>query len=283
MTNNHPKWSWEIKPGTTWLGTGFRELLSYKDLLLRLVRKEFLTSYQQTLLGPFWVLLQPILTVLTYVLVFNKVIGIPTDGVPSFLFYLIGITLWNLFSELFLHTSLTFQHNFAIFSKVYFPRILAPLSTLLLTGVRFLIQLLLLIVVLIYCYFSNKIQLNLNHIFLVIPVIIITSGIGFGAGLIFSILTVKYKDLTNLLQLFIRLLMFVCPIFYSLSMVPDKQKWLVNLNPLSSQFEFFRYAFLGKGQISEIQFLYSGVFMILIVVSGVLIFNKLTDKLMDVA
>ncbi len=202
---------------------------------------------------------------------------------PSFLFYLIGIILWNLFADLFLSTSLTFQQNISIFSKVYFPRILAPLSTLLLNGLRFLIQLLLLIIVLIYCYFTNKIQLNLSHIILIIPVIIITSGIGFGAGLIFSILTVKYKDLTNLLQLFIRLLMFVCPIFYSLSMVPDKLKWLVNLNPLSSQFEYFRYAFLGKGQISAFSFIYSGVFMILLVIAGVLIFNKLTDKLMDVA
>jgi lipopolysaccharide transport system permease protein len=118
---------------------------------------------------------------------------------------------------------------------------------------------------------------------MVVPVIIVTSGIGFGAGLIFSVLTVKYKDLTNLLQLFIRLLMFVCPIFYSLSMVPDKHKWLVNLNPLSSQFEMFRYSFLGKGYVSGSQFIYSSVFMILLVVAGILIFNKLTDKLMDVA
>ncbi|MBA2562696.1 MAG: ABC transporter permease [Chitinophagaceae bacterium] len=283
MTDNQPKWSWEIKPETTWLGSGFRELLSYKDLLFRLVRKEFLTSYQQTLLGPFWVLLQPILTVITYVLVFNKVIRIPTDGVPPFLFYIIGITLWNLFSELFLNTSLTFKNNVSIFSKVYFPRILAPLSTLLLSGIRFLIQLLLLVIVLMYCYFSNKLQLNLSNIFLILPVIIITSGIAFGAGLILAILTVKYKDLTNLVRLFIRLLMFVCPIFYSLSMVPAKHQWLVNLNPLSSQFEFFRYAFLGRGQISGLQFIYSGVFMILLVIAGIAIFNKFTDKLMDVA
>ena len=281
MKDNKPKW--EIKPETTWLGSSLKELLSYKDLLIRLVRKEFLTSYQQTLLGPFWVLLQPILSVLTYVLVFNKVIGIPTDGVPSFLFYLIGITLWNLFSELFLSTALTFKQNIAIFSKVYFPRILAPVSTLLLNGLRFLIQLLFLIIVLIYCYFTHKVQLNLSYVFMVVPVIIVTSGIGFGAGLIFSVLTVKYKDLTNLLQLFIRLLMFVCPIFYSLSMVPDKHKWLANLNPLSSQFESFRYAFLGKGYVSGSQFIYSSVFMILILAAGILIFNKMTDKLMDVA
>ena len=279
----NPKWTWEIKPETTWLGPGLKELLSYKDLLLRLVRKEFLTSYQQTLLGPFWVLLQPILSVITYVLVFNKVIGLPTDGVPPFLFYLIGIVLWNLFSELFLSTSLTFKQNISVFSKVYFPRLLAPLSTLLLNGVRFFIQLLFLIIVLIYCYFTNKVQLNVSHVYVAIPVIIVTAGIGFGAGLIFSVLTVKYKDLTNLLQLFIRLLMFVCPIFYSLSMVSDKHKWIANLNPLSSQFEFFRYAFLGKGYVSGSQFIYSSVFMILLVAGGILIYNKLTDKLMDVA
>lgn len=283
MTDNQSKWSWEIKPETTWLGTGLRELLSYKDFLLRLVRKEFLTSYQQTLLGPFWVLLQPILTVITYVLVFNKVIGIPTDGIPPFLFYLIGITLWNLFSELFLSTSSTFQQNLSIFSKVYFPRILSPISMLFLSGIRFLIQLLFLIIILLYCYFTNKVQLNLSHIYLVIPLVIITMGIAFGAGLIFSVLTVKYRDLNNVMQLFIRLFMFVCPIFYSLSMVPEKKKWMVNLNPLSSQFEFFRYALLGRGEISGLQFIYSGGFMILIVIAGVLIFNKITDKLMDIA
>jgi lipopolysaccharide transport system permease protein len=283
MRDNQARWSWEIKPETTWLGSNFRELLSYKDLLFRLVRKEFLKSYQQTLLGPFWVLLQPILTVITYVVVFNKVIGFPTDGVPSFLFYLTGITLWNLFSELFLNTSSTFQQNLAIFSKVYFPRILAPLSMLLLSGIRFLIQLLFLMIVLLYCYFTNKVELHLSHIYLIIPVIAITIGIGFGAGLIFSVFTVKYKDLNNVMQLFIRLFMFICPIFYSLSMVPEAKKWMVNLNPLSAQFESFRYAILGKGQISFSQLLYSTGFMMLIVVAGVLIFNKISDKLMDIA
>jgi lipopolysaccharide transport system permease protein len=283
MTDNQSKWTWEIKPETTWLGPGYRELLSYKDLLLRLVRKEFLKSYQQTLLGPLWVLLQPILTVITYVLVFNKFIGFPTDGVPSFLYYLVGITLWNLFSELFLNTALTFQQNLAIFNKVYFPRILAPLSMLLLTGVRFFIQLIFLIAVLLYCYFTNQVQLNLIHIYFVIPVIIITAGIGFGAGLIFSVFTVKYKDLTNVMQLFIRLFMFVCPIFFSLSMVPENKKWMVHLNPLSAQFECFRYAILGKGQVSGLQLIYSGTFMMLIVVAGILIFNKISDKLMDIA
>ena len=144
MRERQPDWEWEIKPQTTWLGVSFKELYSYKDLLFRLVRKEFLMYYHQTLLGPFWLLLQPILTVFTYVLIFNKVIRLPTDGIPPFLFYLSGITLWNLFSDIFLGTSTTFAQNAHIFSKVYFPRIIAPLSIVLVQCARFLIQLLLL-------------------------------------------------------------------------------------------------------------------------------------------
>ena len=276
------QWDWEIKPDTTWLGISIKELISYKDLLFRLVRKEFLSSYQQTLLGPFWIILKPLLTVLTYVLVFNKVIGISTQGIPSFLYYLVGITLWNLFSELFLTISRTYMSNIAVFSKVYFPRLIMPLSTLLLQSLLFGIQLLLLIVVLCYFNFTHQINLNGLHMLMAIPAILITAGIGFGAGLVFAILTVKYKDLFSLMQLIMNLLMFVCPVFYSLVLVPAKLKWLVNINPLSNQFEIFRYALLGSGEISGIQIIYSSVFMIAIVTFGILLFNKMGDKLMDV-
>ena len=276
------QWEWEIKPQTSWLGVSLKELYSYKDLLFRLVRKEFLASYQQTLLGPFWVILQPILTVLTYVLVFYKVIGLSTQGVPAFLYYLTGITLWSLFSDIFLATSATFSQNIHVFSKVYFPRIIAPISIMLLHFLRFLIQLLLLIVVLLYYYFTNKVELYPGSIPLIIPAIIITVGIGFGAGLIFSILTAKYKDITSLLQVIVRLLMFVCPIFYSIAMVPENIQWLVNLNPLTSQFELFRYAFLEKGQFTDWQLVYSTIAMIVLVAMGVLWFNKMSDKLIDV-
>ena len=238
------------------MGVSIKELLSYKDLLFRLVRKEFLSSYQQTLLGPFWVLLKPLLTVLTYMLVFTKVMRVSTEGVPPFVYFLIGITLWNLFSDIFLFTAKTFMQNQSIFSKIYFPLIFG---------------------------FTGQVHLNFNNILISIPVIVITAGIGFGAGLVFAILTAKYKDLFALLQLIISLLMFVCPIFYSLSMVPQKVKWIVNINPLSSQFEMFRYAFLGKGEISGLQFLYSTVFMGLLVTFGVLLFNKMSDQLMDIA
>ncbi|MDF2188464.1 ABC transporter permease [Paraflavitalea sp. CAU 1676] len=276
------KWEWEINKRTTWLGASLRELYQFKDLLFRLVRKDFLSSYQQTLLGPFWVLLQPILTVLTSVLIFSKIIGVSTDGVPPLLYYLAGITLWNLFSEIFLATAVTFTQNAQVFSKVYFPRIIVPLSVVMLSGLRFLIQLLLLFIALMYYYFTGDISLPGSIILLAIPVVIATAGIGLGAGLIFSIFTAKYRDFLGLLQIILRLLMFVCPIFYPMSIVPQKLKWIMSLNPLSTQFELFRYAVLGKGLFTTGEVLYSMSFMVILVAGGLLLFNKIGDKLIDV-
>jgi lipopolysaccharide transport system permease protein len=274
-------WEWEITKKTPWFGASFRELYSFRDLLVRLVRKEFLMYYQQTLLGPLWMIIQPVLTVFTWVLIFDKVIGLDTQGVPSFLFYLTGITLWSLFSDIFLGTSGTFSSNAHIFSKVYFPRIIAPLAILLLHLLRFLIQLLLLIIVLAWYNFTGRYPTDGNWL-ISIPIIIMTAGTAFGAGLIFSVFTAMYRDLLNLQQLLVRLLMFLCPIFYALSMVPSDKKWLVSLNPLSSFFEAFRVAFIGKGNVSLQDLLYSAVWMVIVVTIGVLLFNKRSDKLMDV-
>jgi lipopolysaccharide transport system permease protein len=274
-------WEWEITRKTPWFSASFKELYSFRDLLFRLVRREFLMYYQQTLLGPLWMIIQPILTVLTYVLIFDKVIGLETQGVPPFLFYLTGITLWSLFSDVFQGTSGTFTQNAHIFSKVYFPRIIAPVAILLLHLLRFLIQLLLLIIVIGYYYFTGKYHPD-NNWALSIPVIFMTAATAFGAGLIFSVFTAMYRDLGNLQQLLIRLLMFLCPIFYALSMVPGDKKWLVSLNPLSSFFEVFRFAFIGKGTVSLNELIYSAIWMLVLVVIGVLLFNKRGDKLMDV-
>lgn len=282
MIEKQAQWDWEIKPQTTWLGASFKELYAYKDLMFRLVRKDFLTSYQQTLLGPLWVLLQPILTVVIYVLVFYKVIGLKTDDVPPFLFYLIGITLWNLFSDVFINTASTFSQNARIFSKVYFPRIIVPISVMIVHSTRFLIQLLLLVVVLFYYYFRGRTGLHIGGALWALPAVILTAFIGLGTGLIFSILTAKYRDLLSMIALMIRLLMFVCPIFYYMQMVNPKYKWLVYLNPLSAPFEIFRYAFIGKGEISLIQLGYSTLCMLILVITGVLFFNKTGDKLIDV-
>jgi len=282
MLEKQVHWEWEIKKETSWLGVSLKELYSYKDLLFRLVRKDFLASYQQTLLGPFWAVLQPILTVLIYVLVFHQMMRVSTDGIPPILYYLAGITLWNLFSDIFLGTSVTFLGNIYIFSKVYFPRIITPLSGMFLHWIRFLIQLVLFAVFLMYYYLSGQITLHLGYVWLVIPVLIITSGIALGSGLIFSILTAKYRDLQNIIQLILRLLMFVCPLIYSLNSVSPKLRLLVMSNPLSSQFESFRLALLGKGYVTELQFFYSLAMMLLMLAVGLLFFNKMGDKLIDV-
>jgi lipopolysaccharide transport system permease protein len=282
MSDKHLNWDWEINKKTSWLGLSLKELLGYKDLLFRLVRKDFLASYQQTLLGPFWVVIQPLLTVFTYVLVFDKVIGVPTEGVPPFVYYLTGITLWSLFTDIFFGTATTFTQNVQVFSKVYFPRIVVPASIVLLHSLRFVFQLLLLMVVLLYYYFTGKVALHPTHMLLSLPAIVTMAGMGLGAGLIFSILTAKYRDLLSLMQLGIRLLMFVCPIFYSLALVPEKYKGLVSANPLAAQFELFRFAIIGKGEVSMPYLTYSVIVMLLLVTGGILLFNKTGDKLIDV-
>ncbi|HEY9363115.1 MAG TPA: ABC transporter permease [Chitinophagaceae bacterium] len=282
MTNEKVQLQWEIKPQTPWLGASLKELISYKDLLFRLVRKEFLTSYQQTLLGPLWVLIQPILTVLTSVLIFNKIIGIPTDGIPPVLYYLAGITLWNLFADIFSNTSLTFIQNEKVFSKVYFPRIISPVSIVILNLLRFGIQLIFLVLAILYYHFTDQIELHLSTWIISIPVIVFTVFMGLGAGLFFSVITAKYRDLTHLLQLLIRLLMFICPIFYPMSIVSPKYKWLMNLNPLSTQFELYRYAFLGTGNVDVWQIGYSIIATLVLFGGSVLLFNRMSDKLIDV-
>jgi lipopolysaccharide transport system permease protein len=275
-------WDWEIKPKTSWWNINLSELYSYKDLILQLTRKDFLGQYQQTLLGPFWVVLQPLLSVFVYVLVFNNVIGISTGDVPPFLFNLIGITLWNLFSEIFLQTSKTFSQNGDVFNKVYFPRIIVAISTFWLQLQLFSINLLLLFAIYIYYVITGIVDYDLGKLILILPIIIITAGIGFGGGLIFSVLTAKYRDLMSLIQLLIRLLMFACPIFYTLSMVPKSVQWFVVINPLSSLFEYFRYAFIGTGSLDILLLSYSIGFMILIVCFGIMLFNKMSDKLIDI-
>lgn len=281
MKQDDTAWDWEIRPQTTWLGTSFKELVSYRELLQRLVRKEFLATYQQTLLGPLWVVIIPLFTVLTYVVVFNKIMGFATQGVPPLLYYLTGITLWNLFADTFLAIVPTFSQNAQIFTKVYFPRIIVPLSVAALQLIRFAVQLLLLAIVASYFVITNKVSLPLDGILYALPAVFVTAGFAIGSGLIFSIITTKYRDLQALLQFGIRLLMFFCPIFFAYNMTSSKYAWLVALNPLSILFEYFRYAFTGIGYLGGPEFLYSVLATVVVLVAGMLLFNKSGDKLID--
>jgi lipopolysaccharide transport system permease protein len=276
------KWEWEIRPRSNWFRLNLRELFSYKDLLLRMVRRDFLTLYQQTLLGPLWVILQPLLTVVTYILIFDKVMGIPTNGVPSFLFYLTGLTLWNLFADIFVSTAAIFNENANVFRKVYFPRMVVPLATSLLHILRLCIQLALLIIVILFYHFTGRYQVDAGTWIIAVVPLVMAAGIGLGCGLIFSVMTARYRDLQNLLHLMVRLLMFVSPIFFALSFVPEKYQWVISLNPLSPLFELFRYAFLGKGVFTAWQLAYSAGALLVLLLGGAVLFTKKADTLVDV-
>lgn len=280
---NKTEWDWEIRPRSTWLGNSWSELVAYKDLLFGLVRKDFLGAYQQTLLGPAWIILSPLLTVLVYILVFVKIIGLTTAGVPSFLFFLSGITLWNLFSDMFLSTSNIITTNIGVFSKVYFPRLIAPLATVLLNLVKFLVNAGFLLLALAFFAVGGDVEVSfLRLLLLVIPVLVV-SGTAMGFGLIFSIITVKYRDLNGFIQILLRLFMFVCPVFYAQATIPVKYAGLVAWNPLAMQFELFRYALYGVGEVNAAGIIYGLAFMLLVLLAGILLFNKMSERVVELA
>jgi lipopolysaccharide transport system permease protein len=275
-------WDWEITSKTTWSGT-VQELFRYRNLLTRLVRKQFLVNYQQTILGPLWILLQPLLTLLTFVFVFGNLLGISTNGVPPLLFYFCSILLWNYYSESFADVAFTFIYHEDLFRKVYFPRIVIHISYLCTHFLRTMVQLVLFIIVLSIYWIFNDLPVNITGWILFTPLVfIMIAGLSLGFGLIFSVLAGKYRDLANLIYLIVRLAMFVTPVIYPVSSIRPDIQWLVQLNPLSPLFEVFRYAFFADGSFTISQLLYSILFTIIILLSGVYIFNRQGQKLMDV-
>lgn len=283
MSANDKKWDWEIQSKTTWMGSRVEELWAYRHLLVGLVRRDFLLNYQQTVLGPFWILFQPIMTLVTYVIVFDKLVGIPTGTVPPVLFYLSGIVLWNLFSDGFNGTSATFRDNAHIFSKVYFPRLIMPLSQLSTHFLRFLFQMILLLLVIAYYFLFEEVSIQVTPWLITFPfVIILTNVFALSLGLLFSVVTAKYRDLTNLVGLGIRLLMFLTPVIYSVDYIPEKVRWIVLINPLTPLFELFRLSLLGEGTVTLPQLTYSLLFIFFFFIGSMLIFNKQGDKLIDV-
>lgn len=279
----HPRkgWTWEIKPESFWLQWRLPELWGYRHLLLRIVRRDFLIHHQQTLLGPLWIVFQPLIVLVMYVLIFEKAVGLSTDGVPPVLFYLSGIILWNLFSECFTGTAFTFIQNGSLFGKVYFPRLIIPLSAVVGNILRFGIQCSVFFLMLLLVE-PARLLVAPEWVWSLVFSVAVTSGFGLGLGLVFSILTAKYRDLVNVIHLIVRLLMFATPVIYPLSIVhPDVRIWM-NLNPLCSLVEFFRFGFLGAGTFTGWQLLYSLICMVLLILTGSLLFNKFGNKLQDV-
>ena len=276
-------WDWEIGSKTSFWSHSLQELWNYRHLLAGLVRRHFLLNYQQTVLGPFWILFQPILTLVTYLLVFTKLVGLSTGNVPPVLFYLAGIILWNFFNDSFTNTSGTFKEHAHVFSKVYFPRIIMPVSVICTQFLRFALQFLLLIGVMAYYSLAGKFHLPTTYWLLTLPFIILNVGIfSLGLGLIFSVLTAKYRDMNNLVQLGVRLLMFLTPVIYPLATISANVRWVVQLNPLTALFELFRLSLLGEGSIAPAHLFYSSSFSFSLLAAAWLLFNKQGDKLIDI-
>lgn len=276
-------WNTEIKPRMGLFDIDFKEIWRYRDLLTMFVKRDIITQYKQTILGPLWFFIQPILTTLMYMVVFGGIAGISTDGLPQPLFYLSGICLWQYFSTCLNTTSSTFTANAGIFGKVYFPRLIVPLSTVTSNLLRFFIQLLLFIVVYLYYVIFTDVNVAPNSYILLFPVLIIMlAGLALGFGILFSSLTTKYRDLTFLLAFFVQLWMYATPIIYPLSTITnEKLKLVMSLNPITSIVEAFKYSVLGVGSFSWWSLGYSFGFMVVLLVVGIVIFNRVQRSFMD--
>lgn len=273
-------WDWEVKRKQPWLRLGVRELFRYKNLVLRFSKRDLLAGYQQTLIGPLWVIIQPLLTTLTYVLIFSRVARIGTDDVPPLLFYLPGIIMWNYFSECLNGTMNTFQHNAHIFNKVFFPRLAVPVSQVLTSSFRMIIQLLVFFT--IYGIYMFNYDLGVNNAVILLPVsLLLCAGFALGAGLMISIATAKYKDLDAVVQFVLRLFMFAAPVVYSSTIIPEEWKWLFWLNPLTPAIETIRYAFFGTPALSWSALLISMASVMFLLVVGLVVFKRNEVRVMD--
>jgi lipopolysaccharide transport system permease protein len=284
MSENSKKeysWDFRIQAFDTPFKFGFKEVWSYKDLLMLFVKRDIVTVYKQTLLGPLWFFIQPILTTITFMFVFGNLAGISTDGIPQILFYLSGITIWNYFNELLTQTSKTFTENAPIFGKVYFPRLILPLSKVISNLLKFGIQFgLFLIVLTVFLIKGSDISPNFHIIF--VPILLLMmGGIGLGFGLISSALTTKYRDLTFLITFGVQLLMFASPVIYPMSSLSPEYQQILWFNPLTSILEAFKYSFLGSGYFEWQWLAYSGGFTLFILALGALIFNKIEKSFID--
>jgi lipopolysaccharide transport system permease protein len=274
-------WTEVIGSQTRWFSINWSEIWGYKDLLYMLVKRDFVTFYKQTILGPLWFIFQPIIMTFTYVIIFGNIAGISTDGVPQFLFYLSGITLWSYFSESLNKVSTVFKDNSNMFGKVYFPRLIMPLSIVVSGLIKLGIQFLIFLIVLAY-YFVFKGNIHPNFWVLVSPFLIFLLALqSLGLGMIISSLTTKYKDLVFLVTFGIQLFMFLTPVIYPASILPSNLKFIFELNPLTGIFECFRYGFLGAGAFQPIMLIYSAISALGIFLFGTVIYNKVEKDFMD--
>ena len=281
MLNEKQLWTEEIVSEKSIFSVNLREVWHYRDLLFLLVKRDFIVFYKQTILGPIWFFVQPILTTIIYVIIFGQVAELSTDGLPQMAFYLSGITIWSYFSDVLNKTAIVFQSNASIFGKVYFPRLIMPLAIVFSGLMKFLVQFTLFVCVVIYFTFVKE-TIHPNIWILITPILLLLmAAFALGLGVIFSSMTTKYKDLTMLLSFGVQLFMYVTPVVYTIKSIPSQYKFIVRFNPLTSIFECFRYGYLGSGHFQPITLLYSAISIFGLLAVGVLIFNKVEKSFMD--
>ncbi|WPU98337.1 ABC transporter permease [Mucilaginibacter sp. cycad4] len=277
-------WDIEINAKSSLLDLKLKEVWHYRDLLVLLVRRDFVSFYKQTILGPVWFFVQPVVTILFYTLIFGNLAGIPVDGLPKPLFYLAGTIIWNYFADCLNKTSTVFKDNAGMLGKVYFPRLIMPLSIVLSNLIRFGVQFLLFIILyIIFVLKGQYIVPNLAALLLPLLIIMIAS-LGLGLGMIISAVTTKYRDLAFIVTFGVPLLMYATTVIYPLSVAQTKYpqySWLIKFNPITAVIETFRYGLLGKGSFSWELLSYSIVSTVLILLAGIVIFNKVEKTFVD--
>jgi lipopolysaccharide transport system permease protein len=278
-------WDIEIRPKTSLFDLKLRDVWHYRDLLILLVRRDFVSFYKQTILGPIWFFVQPLITVLMYTLIFGNLAGISTDAIPKPLFYLAGTIIWNYFSDCLTKTSTVFRDNAAMLGKVYFPRLIMPLSIVLSNLIRFVVQFILFILMWLFFRFINGVPLQINQYSLLFPVLIVMiASLGLGLGMMISAVTTKYRDLAFVISFGVPLLMYTTTVIYPLSTVLHKYpkySWLIKFNPITAVIETFRYGFLGKGSFSFALLGYSMLMTVVILLAGAIIFNRVEKNFVD--
>ena len=275
------KWDKEITPKKSLFDLNLNQIWKFRDLLFLFVWRDFVSVYKQTILGPLWFFIQPILTSITFTIIFGNFAQISTDGMPKIIFYMAGITMWTYFADCLNKTSNTFVVNQGLFGKVYFPRLIVPLSIIVTNLLKFGIQIILFIVFWTYFYVTTD-TMQPNWYILIFPLlIIIMAALGLGFGMVISALTTKYRDLTFLIGFGVQLLMYASPIIYPMSTVPEKYQWLIKLNPMTSIIDTFKHALMGTGSFDLYNLLYSCAFAVCILFLGLVVFNKVEKSFID--
>ena len=274
-------WTTIIKPKTGWFDINLKELIQYKDLIVMFVKRDFKTMYKQTILGPLWIIINPLLTTLMFTVVFGNIANISTDGMPQIVFYMLGTTVWTYFSSCLTKTSSTFTGNAAIFGKVYFPRLVTPISTVISGLINFGVQFLMFLGFMAYFMIKGS-PIEPNLWILITPLLLVQlAALALGFGIIISSMTTKYRDLAVLVTFGVQLWMYATPVVYPASQIGGKLKTLMMLNPVSPIVESFRYAFLGSGSIPWNYLGISVVTTLVVLFAGVVLFSRVEKTFMD--